>query len=157
MRAAAITALRERLDDPETPTTLRHGLGDPRPVVVQAGLRSIAHCAPAFRNELRALAARQFKGQRLDHTLQATALVHEAWIRLADKDPDEYSDRSHFLATAARAMRHVLVDDEKALVYKAIQLMYIEFSDEQYLHRKEKMAPYDVRQNTLKLIEILNS
>ena len=50
-----------------------------------------------------------------------------------------------------------VVDDEKALVYKAIQLMDIEFSDEQFLHRKEKMAPYDVRQNTRRLLEILYS
>lgn len=49
-----------------------------------------------------------------------------------------------------------VVEDEKALVYKAIQLMDVEFSDEQYFHRKEKMKPYDVEQNIKKLLEVLN-
>ncbi len=49
-----------------------------------------------------------------------------------------------------------VVDDEKSLVYKAIQLMDLEFSDEQYFNRKEKMAPYDKAYNTKKLLEILN-
>jgi len=61
-------------------------------------------------DELRALAARQLRGQPAGHTLQATALVHEAWMRLAHRDPSAYSDRSHFFALAAKAMRHVLVD-----------------------------------------------
>ena len=49
-----------------------------------------------------------------------------------------------------------VVDDEKSLVYKAIQLMDVEFSDEQYFHRKEKMASYDKKHNTERLLEILN-
>mgnify|MGYP000019103585 CR=1 FL=1 len=49
-----------------------------------------------------------------------------------------------------------VVDDEKSLVYKAIQLMDVEFSDEQYFHRKEKMTAYDNKQNTKRLLEILN-
>jgi hypothetical protein len=49
-----------------------------------------------------------------------------------------------------------VVEDEKSLVYKAIQLMDVEFSDEQYLHRKEKMTPYDKEQNTKRLLEILS-
>ena len=49
-----------------------------------------------------------------------------------------------------------VVDDEKSLVYKAIQLMDVEFSDEHYLHRKEKMTPYDKEQNTRRLLEALN-
>lgn len=61
-------------------------------------------------DELHALAARKFRGQRKNHTLQATALVHEAWMRIADKQDDAFNDRTHFLAVAARAMRHVLVD-----------------------------------------------
>ena len=49
-----------------------------------------------------------------------------------------------------------VVNDEKSMVYKAIQLMDIEFSDEQYLNRKEKMAPYDKELNTKRLLDILN-
>ncbi len=48
--------------------------------------------------------------ERLDHTLQPTALVHEAYLRLFPQKPTEWSDRSHFLACAARAMRQILVD-----------------------------------------------
>lgn len=60
--------------------------------------------------ELRGIAERVFRGQREAHTLQATALVHEAWIRLAGRARDSYVDGPHFFAAAARAMRHVLVD-----------------------------------------------
>lgn len=60
--------------------------------------------------ELRDLAARQMRGERAGHTLQPTALVHEAWMRLVDTDAVGFESRSHFFGTAARAMRQVLVD-----------------------------------------------
>jgi len=60
--------------------------------------------------ELRAL-ARSFLGrERADHTLQPTALVHEAWIRLSAQDGSRWSDRKHFFAIAAQAMRRILID-----------------------------------------------
>ena len=49
-------------------------------------------------------------GQRPDHTLQATALVNEAYLRLADQTNPSWQNRAHFFAVAARAMRHILVD-----------------------------------------------
>jgi RNA polymerase sigma factor (TIGR02999 family) len=61
-------------------------------------------------DELRALAQRRMGGERRQHTLQATALVHEAYMRLVrDKDQD-WRDRRHFFGAAAEAMRRVLVD-----------------------------------------------
>ncbi len=64
--------------------------------------------------ELRALAGHYFKGQGQRHTLQPTALVHEAFLKIAAKDSDdksrEWSGRAHFLAVAATAMRQVLID-----------------------------------------------
>jgi RNA polymerase sigma factor (TIGR02999 family) len=60
--------------------------------------------------ELRALAARQLQHERPGHTLQPTALVHEAWLRLAQNAPGEWEGRAHFFRIAARAMRQVLVD-----------------------------------------------
>ena len=60
--------------------------------------------------ELRDVAARLMAGERADHTLQATALIHEAWFRLSGGETVDVQDRSHFLRLAARAMRHVLVD-----------------------------------------------
>ena len=64
---------------------------------------------PAVYDELRRLARGYMRGEAASHTLQATALVNEAFIRLADVDID-YADRKHFLAMAARTMRRVLVD-----------------------------------------------
>ncbi len=60
--------------------------------------------------ELRRLADLQMQGQPEDHTLQPTALVHEAFLRLMGGVTTSWSDRSHFLAAAARAMRSILVD-----------------------------------------------
>ena len=60
--------------------------------------------------ELRRLAHRYMSGQRHDHTLQTTALVNEAYLRLAGQEQPAFANRSHFLAVAATAMRQVLVD-----------------------------------------------
>src|SRR5262245_16523527 len=60
--------------------------------------------------ELRRLARARLRGERKDHTLQTTALVHEAYLRLVDASKLEWNDRAHFLALAARAMRRILVD-----------------------------------------------
>jgi RNA polymerase sigma factor (TIGR02999 family) len=60
-------------------------------------------------DELHRLAQRCMRGERPDHTLQATALVNEAYLRLADADVD-WKDRAHFFAVAATAMRRILVD-----------------------------------------------
>lgn len=64
--------------------------------------------------ELRNLAARRMRFERPDHTLQTTALVHEAYLRLAGAVPPSYADRVHFLAAAAQVMRHVLVDHARS-------------------------------------------
>lgn len=61
-------------------------------------------------DELHAIARRQFASERADHTLQSTALVNEAWIRLVDQTRVEWQGRAHFLAVAAQAMRRILVD-----------------------------------------------
>ena len=65
--------------------------------------------------ELRALAAAAMQRGAVGHTLQPTAIVHEAWIKLAAPDELLVHDREHFLALAARAMRQVLVDHAPAL------------------------------------------
>jgi RNA polymerase sigma factor (TIGR02999 family) len=64
--------------------------------------------------ELRRLAHRYMSGQRADHTLQTTALVNEAYLRLAGQEQPNFANRSHFLAVAARAMRQILVDHARA-------------------------------------------
>ncbi|MEZ4456968.1 MAG: ECF-type sigma factor [Gemmatimonadales bacterium] len=64
--------------------------------------------------DLRDLADRHLRNERPDHTLQPTALVHEAWLRLAGAESLVFQDRSHFLRIASRAMRRVLVDHARA-------------------------------------------
>lgn len=66
--------------------------------------------------ELRSLAAHHLKGERAGHTLQPTALVHEAFLRMNGRPGLEISDRTHFLAVASIAMRRVLVDHARARV-----------------------------------------
>lgn len=63
---------------------------------------------------LRALAAGAMRGERASHTLDPTALVHEAWLRLFGQDSRRFTDRAHFLRAAARAMRRVLIDHARA-------------------------------------------
>ncbi len=60
--------------------------------------------------ELHWLAGRYLRNERSNHTLQPTALVHEAWMRLADMNMPQFNNRKHFYAVAAKLMRQVLVD-----------------------------------------------
>ncbi len=69
---------------------------------------------PLVYGQLRGLAERCMGGERDDHTLQATALVHEAYIRLTPGLDVSWEDRGHFFAVAAKAMRRVLVDHARA-------------------------------------------
>ena len=71
---------------------------------------ALAELTPLVYEELRRLAHHQMAGQRADHTLQATALVNEAYLRLADQTNPRWQSRAHFFAVAARAMRQILVD-----------------------------------------------
>jgi RNA polymerase sigma factor (TIGR02999 family) len=65
---------------------------------------------PLVYAELRQLAQHYLRQERSDHTLQSTALVHEAYLRLAGKSPPEWQDRAHFFGIAAHLMRQILVE-----------------------------------------------
>ena len=65
--------------------------------------------------ELRKLAASYLQRQRSDHTLQPTALVHEAYMKLLDVSQINWQDLAHFFAVAALTMRHILVDHARAM------------------------------------------
>src|SRR6266480_4572976 len=69
----------------------------------------LAELTPLVYEELRRLAHRQMGAERPDHTLQTTALVNEAYLRLADQTNPRWQNRAHFFAVAARAMRQILV------------------------------------------------
>jgi RNA polymerase sigma factor (TIGR02999 family) len=66
---------------------------------------------PVVYNELRQLAARKMSREAPGQTLQATALVHEVYLRLVGADGQKWSSRTHFFATAAEAMRRILVEN----------------------------------------------
>jgi RNA polymerase sigma factor (TIGR02999 family) len=65
---------------------------------------------PLVYDQLRALAGSYFRSQKGAHTLEPTALVHEAFVRLIDRSGEGWADESHFLAVAAIAMRQILTD-----------------------------------------------
>jgi RNA polymerase sigma factor (TIGR02999 family) len=69
---------------------------------------------PLVYDELRRIAARHLTRERADHTLQPTALVHEAFLRLVDQRTPHWQNRLHFLSVAATMMRRVLIDHAKA-------------------------------------------
>jgi RNA polymerase sigma factor (TIGR02999 family) len=73
---------------------------------------------PLVHDELRRLARHYMGQERRDHTLQATALVNEAYLRLIEGGQVEWQNRAHFVAIAARIMRHVLVDAARARANK---------------------------------------
>jgi RNA polymerase sigma factor (TIGR02999 family) len=80
---------------------------------MSSSAQSANHAAafmPLVYEELRRIARRQLRGERTDHTLTTTALVHESYLKLADQTQAVFNDRAHFLAIAAQAMRRILID-----------------------------------------------
>jgi RNA polymerase sigma factor (TIGR02999 family) len=71
---------------------------------------ALTELTPLVYEELRRIAHHYMEGQRPDHTLQTTALVNEAYLRLADQTNPSWQNRAHFFAVAARAMRQIVVD-----------------------------------------------
>jgi RNA polymerase sigma factor (TIGR02999 family) len=77
----------------------------------QAGDRAaLDELLPLVYRELKGIAARQLAGERPNHTLQATALVNEAYLRLVDQHSVDWRNRAHFFSIAAETMRRVLVN-----------------------------------------------
>jgi RNA polymerase sigma-70 factor (ECF subfamily) len=74
------------------------------------GREGLDRLLPVVYDELYRLARRQLRDERADHTLGATALVHEAYLKLSGLDRMHWQNRSHFMAVAAQAMRRVLVN-----------------------------------------------
>lgn len=76
----------------------------------QGDEKALIALAPLVYKELRRLAHYHLQSERSDHTLQSTALVHEAYLRLLGDQPIDLQNRAHFIAVASRLMRQVLVD-----------------------------------------------
>jgi RNA polymerase sigma factor (TIGR02999 family) len=75
---------------------------------------AVERMAPLVYAELRAIAAAHFRRERPGHTMQPTALVHDAFLRLVDQTRVEWQDRAHFFAVASQTMRRILVDHARA-------------------------------------------
>jgi len=69
-----------------------------------------AELLPVVYEELRRLAAQKMANEAAGHTLQPTALVHEAWMRLGGSDAPTFQNRAHFFGAAAEAMRRILIE-----------------------------------------------
>lgn len=76
--------------------------------------RAFDELVPLVEGELRRLAKVYLRREKSDHTLQSTALVNEAWIRLIDQKQAGWQNRAHFVAIAARLMRQILVDHARS-------------------------------------------
>jgi RNA polymerase sigma factor (TIGR02999 family) len=76
--------------------------------------QALDRLTPLVYHELHQIAGRLMAGQRPNHTLQATALVNEAYVRLVDAREARWQDRAHFFALCARAMRQILIDHARA-------------------------------------------
>ena len=75
---------------------------------------ALAELTPLIYRELHRLAHRYLQSERTGHTLQSTELVHEAYLRLVDSEPQPWQSRTHFFAVAASIIRHILVDYARA-------------------------------------------
>ena len=76
--------------------------------------QAVTALLPLVYDELRTAAQRLLRQERADHTLQPTALVHEAYLRLVDQSEQGWESRRHFFGVAAKAMRRVLVDHARS-------------------------------------------
>ena len=81
--------------------------------IEQGDARAADELLPLVYQELRQLAAQRMKQEKPGQTLQATALVHEAYIRLVGSESQNWDGRTHFFAAAAEAMRRILIDNAR--------------------------------------------
>jgi RNA polymerase sigma factor (TIGR02999 family) len=81
--------------------------------IAQGDPKAAEELLPLVYEELRKLAAHKMAAEPAGQTLQATALVHEAWLRLVGNEDPHFANRAHFFAAAAQAMRRILLDNAR--------------------------------------------
>jgi len=79
---------------------------------------ALEHLIPLVSSELRRLARHYMAKERSGHTLQTSALINEAYLRLVNQQNVEWKDRAHFFAVAAQIMRHILIDHARRYQYE---------------------------------------
>ena len=82
--------------------------------VTEGEVRAVEELLPLVYDELRRLAAARMKNEATEHTLQPTALVHEAYLRLLRSEPQSWDNRRHFFSAAAEAMRRILIEHARS-------------------------------------------
>ncbi len=82
--------------------------------VSEGEVRAAEELLPLVYDELRRLAAARMKNEATEHTLQPTALVHEAYLRLLRSEPQSWESRRHFFSAAAEAMRRILIEHARS-------------------------------------------
>jgi RNA polymerase sigma factor (TIGR02999 family) len=82
--------------------------------VSEGEVRAAEELLPLVYDELRRLAAARMRNEATEHTLQPTALVHEAYLRLLRSEPQSWDNRRHFFSAAAEAMRRVLIEHARS-------------------------------------------
>jgi RNA polymerase sigma factor (TIGR02999 family) len=116
---------------------------------------------PLIYDELRAIARNHMRHERQDHTLQATVLVHEAYLQLAGDSQVDWQNRAHFFALASRAMRRILIDyargaraEKRPGAHEKVELdSALIFTEEQKVdvlalnEALERLATWDLRQS----------
>jgi RNA polymerase sigma factor (TIGR02999 family) len=121
---------------PQDVTALLDELTGGNPAVVNALL-------PLIYDELHRVADYQLRGERRDHTLNATALVHEAYLKLVDQSRVTWQNRAHFLGVAAQAMRRILINyaEQRRAQKRGGDLVATTFD--------EDLVPHDARADEL--------
>jgi RNA polymerase sigma factor (TIGR02999 family) len=110
---------------------------------------------PLVYKELRRLAASRLRKERMAHTLQPSALVHEAYLRLVDQTSPRWQDRSHFFGVAARLMRQILVDHarRRQAAKRAVSKAPLEETVSFHPERSRDLVALDLSLNALEKVD----
>jgi RNA polymerase sigma-70 factor (ECF subfamily) len=117
--------------------------------------RALEDLTPLVYKELRRLAASHLRKERKSHTLQPTALVHEAYLRLVDQSNPRWEDRSHFYGVAARLMRQILVEHarRKKAIKRAARTVSLEEAVSFHQERSRDLVALDSALNSLEKLD----
>lgn len=125
---------------------------------IEAGDRhASSELLPLVYEQLRQIAAQRMRHERSDHTLQATALVHEAYVRLVDSDqPQGWDSRGHFFSAAAEAMRRILIDYARSKTAQKREACFEAVEVNSLQHESQTLSPEQLLEldDTLRKLEV---
>ena len=103
--------------------------------------QALEKLTPLVYRELHRTAQRYMARERVDHTLQATALIHEVYVRLVAAERVDWQDRNHFFAVCARQMRHILTDMARSRQYLKRGAGAPKITFDENLHGTQELSP----------------